>query len=87
MGNPLIVSPCLNFLGFNIHNDLSWNDHITSIIRKLSPKLGLFFRLQKFLPKSILTTLYFTLIQSQIDYCISSWGNSPQSHINMLQKI
>ena len=46
-------------LGLNIRNDLSWNDHITSIIRKLSPKLGLFFRLQTFLPKSILTTVFY----------------------------
>ena len=86
-GESLDCIPSSQLLGLNIRNDLSWNDHITSIIRKLSPKLGLFFRLQKFLPKSILTTLYFTLIQPHIDYCISIWGNSPQLHINVLQKI
>ena len=86
-GESLDCIPSSQLLGLNIRNDLSWNDHITSIVRKLSPKLGLFFRLQKFLPKSILTTLYFTLIQPHIDYCIFIWVNSPQSHINVLQKI
>ena len=66
-GESLDCIPSSQLLGLNIRNDLSWNDHITSIIRKLFPKLGLFFCLQKFLPKSILTTLYFTLIQPHID--------------------
>ena len=38
-------------LGLNIRNDLSWNDHITSIIRKLSPRLGLLFCFRNFNPK------------------------------------
>ena len=74
-------------LGVVIDNCLSWNDHIEYLYKKISPKLGILYRLSKFLSKPILNTIYLTLIQPDFDYCISLWGNCSSGSINKIQKL
>ena len=74
-------------LGVVIDNCLSWNDHVEYLYKKISPKLGILYRLSKFLSKPILNTIYLTLIQPDFDYCISLWGNCSSGNINKIQKL
>ena len=41
--------------------------------------------MSKFLPKDILNTIYLTIVQPDIDYCLSLWGNSADVYINRIQ--
>ena len=62
------------FLGLHIHENLTWKTHIDKISSKISKYTGIINKLKRFLPKNILRTLYCSLIQSQLNYCILVWG-------------
>ena len=62
-------------LGVYIDCHLTWNKHINYLCNKLSPKLGLLYRFSEFLPNHALNVIYNTLLQPDIDYGISIWGN------------
>ena len=44
-------------------------------------------RLHSVLPLHIISKLYYPLIQSQIDYCLSVWGNCPYIFLSTVQKL
>ena len=50
--------------------DSAWKEHITSVAKSLSSKIGLCLRLSKFLKFDILCKLYLTLVIHHLDYCI-----------------
>ena len=74
-------------LGVYIDCHLTWDKHINYLCNKLSPKLGLLYRFSKFLPNHALNVIYNTLLQPDIDYGISIWGNCGVSYLNRVQKI
>ena len=47
-------------LGVNIDNNLTWKQHTSSVVKKISSKIGLVKRLQTFLPNQIIRKLYLT---------------------------
>ena len=62
------------FLGLTINEHLTWKTHINKISNKVSKYTGILNKLKQFLPQNILRTLYCSLIQSQLSYCILVWG-------------
>ena len=62
------------FLGLVINEHLTWKTHIDKVTNKISKYTGILNRLKHFLPKNIMRTLYCSLIQSQLIYCILVWG-------------
>ena len=74
-------------LGIVIDDHLSWDDHIHYLLKKMSPKLGLLRRLSFTFPPDVLSSLYMSIIQPHIDYCISVWGSCSQTNINLIQKV
>ena len=63
-----------NFLGLTINENLSWKPHVDIIANKLSKYIGILNRLKRYLPNHILRTLYFSLIQSQLNFSLLAWG-------------
>ena len=63
-----------NFLGLLINDNLSWKPHTDYIANKISKYVGVLNRLKKFLPSHILKTLYFSLVQSNLNYSLLAWG-------------
>ena len=47
-----------------------WKEHITSVARVCTLKVGLFLTLSKFLKFDILCKLYFTLVVPHLDYIV-----------------
>ena len=74
-------------LGIMIDQTLKWDTHVKYICKKINPKIGLIHRLRKILPTKVLSTLYLTLIQPHIDYCISVWGACALKYINLIQQL
>jgi len=72
------------FLGIQIDQNLSWSDHINTLKSDLHKSLGLIYRASSFLPEKILILLYNSLINSKIVYCLESWGNAADTHLNKI---
>ena len=62
------------FLGIIISDNLSWQTHIDYISKKVSKSIGILYRLSKFLNKSSLLSLYYSLIYPYYIYCNEVWG-------------
>ena len=85
--NAIIRTSSLKLLGVFIDQNLNFSQHISFLVKKLSPKVGLLHRLRNILDTDTLITVYQTTIQSHIDYCLSIWGNCPKVYINQIQRL
>ena len=72
-----------------LDNCLSHDEQVNYICKKVAPKLGILYRMIKFLSADILDIIYFTMVQPHFDYCIciSVWGNLSLIHLNKLQNL
>ena len=77
------------FLGVSIDDDLKWKTHVNEILLKISKTIGVMGKLRHCLPKSILLTLYNSLILPYLSYNTIIWGACSKyllERINLLQK-
>ena len=63
----------LNFLGVILDHRLTFKNQISKIINTLSKTQGIIFKLN-YLPTKVLRSLYMTLFQPYLIYCIEAWG-------------
>ena len=68
--------PQFDFLGITLDENMTWKSHVNKIANKISRTNGTLNRLKRFLPKSILLTLYNTLILPHLTYGILVWGKN-----------
>ena len=62
----------IKFLGITT---LVWNEDIKSITRKLSKITGSLYKIRRCIPKAMLESVYYALVNSQLMYGISIWGS------------
>ncbi|KAK3508871.1 hypothetical protein QTP70_011009 [Hemibagrus guttatus] len=76
------------FLGTTISQDLRWDTHIDSIIKKVQQTLYFLRQLRKFnLPQELLTHFYSAVIESVLCTSITVWfGSATKSDIGRLQR-
>ncbi|KAK3554319.1 hypothetical protein QTP70_020816 [Hemibagrus guttatus] len=76
------------FLGTTISQDLKWDTHIDSIIKKAQQRLYFLWQLRKFkLPQELLTHFYSAVIESVLCTSITVWfGSAKKSDIRRLQR-
>jgi hypothetical protein len=72
-------SSSLNILGVSFSHDLSWRDHITSLAKTASKKLGVLRRFRDFFTPTQLLSLYRGLIRPCMEYGCHVWGGSPHT--------
>ena len=60
----------IKFLGVFVDEHLDWKKHISHVSSKISRSIGIMNRLRYVLPKSTLLTLYYSLIQPNLLYCV-----------------
>ena len=63
-----------NFLGLTLNENISWKPHIDIIANKITKFSSVLNRLKRYLPGYILRTLYCSMVQSRLTYCILAWG-------------
>ena len=56
-----------------VDENLTWTDHITLVVKKLSKNLGLLHKAKKFLNKKSMVSLYHCLIHSYLNYGNIAW--------------
>ena len=74
-------------MGVIADDKLLWNEHIHSITIRASKGLGMLRRMRPFVPRSILITIYKSLILHYLDYCCMVWDNCSNYLLDKLQKI
>ncbi|KAK3556754.1 hypothetical protein QTP70_016697, partial [Hemibagrus guttatus] len=76
------------FLGTAIFQDLKWDTHIDSIIKKALQRLYFLRQLRKFnLPQELLTQFYSAVMESVLCMSITVWfGSATKSDIRRLQR-
>ena len=66
----------IKFLGLHLDEHLTWSKHIEAITSKIKVKYVL--------PHYALKTLYFSLVQSHLQYGIQAWGNNNNNNNNII---
>src|ERR1700755_2007651 len=71
--NQLKPSSVLNILGVSFYRDLSWKDHITSLSKQASKRLGVLRRLQNYFTPPQLLALYRGVFRPCMEYASHLW--------------
>ena len=66
----------IKFLRVLLDESLSWKPHIKYIENKIAKNIGLLFKAKSFLNKQSLLSLYYSYIQSYINYAIVACGST-----------
>ena len=63
----------IKYLGVVIHKNLTWNEHIESLIAKVNQRIGLLNRIKHLLPLDARVALYNALIRPLFDFADTIW--------------
>lgn len=72
------------YLGVQIDQYLRWDKHIDKLKKKIRTLVHFFRIISKFSTTNLIESVYFALVQSQLQYCITAWGGAIQSHLKPL---
>ena len=75
----------LKYLGIQINNQLKWKEHVVSL--KVSRAIGMIKYAKKIPPPGPLKLLYRGLIEPDLRFCCSVWGNCGVSTIKILERL
>ena len=75
------------FLGVIIDKKLTWMPHIEHIRKKLQSANGIIKIIRYFIPREQFKSIYFSLFESHLTYCISVWGVVSRVHIDKLFRL
>jgi len=74
----------IKYLGLFVDQSFKWNYHVKKVNDKLRFFIYAFYHLKKFLSSSFLKQIYFSWVQSIIQYGILSWGGDYFNNIKPL---
>ena len=75
------------FLGLWINENLTWDDHVSSIVLKASKKINLLRHLSWFLPKCVLIQFYSSYILPCFDYADVIWNGCTVECCTKLERL
>ena len=87
--NDVDIRPAKNIkvLGVLLDQTLSWEPHISSIIRRTNAILVSLFKIRHHLSPDILKILVQTHVLPHLQYCSSVWGGASKTRLDRLQKV
>ena len=75
-------------LGVLINTNLTWGTHCRGLINKCNRAMGMIKRAVGFnAPVNVTTSLYRTLVRSNLEYCSSVWSPSTVSDTKAIESI
>ena len=77
----------VKYLGVQIDSQLSWKEHITVALCKISRGVGMLKYSKKFLSLETVQKMYLGLVEPHIRYCCSVLGCAGDTILQKLQKI
>lgn len=86
-GNSIHPSDSTNFLGVVLDKNIKFDEHIKSVTSKIAFGIRVLIKTRHFFQLPILRSLYYSFIHSHLTYCLSSWGNTYNSHLAPLHRL
>lgn len=77
----------VKYLGVLLDSSLTWQPHISSIVGKVSSSCHALFLARQCFPLHVTRQLYFSLVESHLGYCLTSWGNTYPTYLDRLFKL
>ena len=74
----------IKFLGVFLDENLSWKYQNKYIENKVPKDIGLLYKAKLFLNKNALLTLYYSYIQTYLNYASLSWGSTNRANLKEL---
>ena len=68
-------------LGVYLDEKLTWSNHLQLLSSQLAKTSGIFYRLREYVTKKTLCMLYYSLVNSRVQYAISVWGTACKSRL------
>ena len=75
----------IRLLVVTIHEHLTWKSHMELLLKKIRTGRGIIQKVKLYLDLKSLQLLYYSMIQSHFQYCISSWCFNNKTLIQGLQ--
>ena len=72
------------YLGVTFDSSLSFDCHITKLIKKLSRSVGILSKVKPFLNRNALLHLYYAIFHSHLTYGLITWGLTFKTQLNKL---
>ena len=76
-----------NFLGLVLDTHLKWNFQARKVANKLTHINWILSKLKHIFPQKILKTIYSSLIESHINYCLVLWGTNYDRIFKLKKKL
>lgn len=74
-------------LGVIIDEDLSFDIHISEMVKRANQMLGIIKRNFKGLDRNSLLAIYKSMVRSKLEYAHSVWNPHKQKHIKMIERV
>jgi hypothetical protein len=75
----------VKYLGIYMDEQLNFNRHIEKLRGKISPMVGMLYKLKFYLPSRILKSIYHAFIHSNIQYLLIVWGSAHKASLKPIQ--
>ena len=85
-GEKIKPSSTVKYLGVILQEHLEWQKHINTLAVKLNRAAGLLSKIQHYVPKFLLRTIYYSVFNSHLIYTCQIWGQK-ESAIKKLSEI
>ena len=72
------------FLGVLLVENLNWKEHIKYTENKIAKNLGLLYKATPFLERNALLALYYSYIQTYINYANIAWGGTCRTNLKKI---
>ena len=74
----------IKFLGVLLDENLNWKEHIKYTENKIAKNLGLLYKARPFLERNALLALYYSYIQTYINYANIAWGSTCRTNLKKI---
>ena len=86
-GSLIILSPTVEVLGITFDQCMTWEHHISVLVRKCNAILLSLYKIRHYFTPHALELLVQVHVFPHIVYCLSVWGGAAQCHLSRVQKV
>ena len=84
-GEKIELVTSTRFLGVIMDDGVKFDVHIDQITQKISKNCGILYKLRQYLHPKTMVSVYRSLIECYLNYCVLVFGNAYPVHINRLE--
>ena len=81
------TSKSLKFLGVTVSSDLSWEAHVSNVVKKCNAILVSLNRIRHYFTTEALKTIVQAYVFPHVTYCLCVWGGAPKTLLHKVQKV